>query len=110
MRHLRRRGIGAPFIGVLIATLPACSSRYQYQSIAILNQTGFAFALIYFLEGYIIKPLIFKESMNLNPLMTIVMVMALEELLGFWGIMLALPIARGYQDHLGALPQGDFGS
>jgi putative permease len=31
--------------------------------------------------------------MNLNPLVTIIMVMALGEILGFWGILLALPIA-----------------
>ncbi|WP_232286651.1 AI-2E family transporter [Pelobacter propionicus] len=98
-----------PFIGVLIATLPALFfAWYQYQSIAILSQTGFAFALIYFLEGYIIKPLIFKESMNLNPLMTIVMVMALGELLGFWGIMLALPIAAAIKITWGHYLRGDF--
>lgn len=100
-----------PFIGVLIATLPALFfAWYQYQSIAILSQTGFAFALIYFLEGYIIKPLIFKESMNLNPLMTIVMVMALGELLGFWGIMLALPIAAAIKITWGHYLRGDFSS
>jgi putative permease len=100
-----------PFIGVLIATLPALFfAWYQYQSIAILSQTGFAFALIYFLEGYIIKPLIFKESMNLNPLMTIVMVMALGELLGFWGIMLALPIAAAIKITWGHYLRGDFGT
>lgn len=100
-----------PFIGVLIATLPALFfAWFKYQSIAILSQTGFAFALIYFLEGYIIKPLIFKESMNLNPLMTIVMVMALGELLGFWGILLALPIAAAIKITWGHYLRGDFGN
>lgn len=100
-----------PFIGVIIATLPALFfAWFKYQSIAILSQTGFAFALIYFLEGYIIKPLIFKESMNLNPLMTIVMVMALGELLGFWGILLALPIAAAIKITWGHYLKGDFQS
>jgi putative permease len=100
-----------PFIGVLIATLPALFfAWFKYQSIALLSQTAFAFALIYFLEGYIIKPLIFKESMNLNPLMTIVMVMALGELLGFWGILLALPIAAAIKITWGHYLGGDFGS
>lgn len=39
-----------------------------------------------------VKPLVFKESMDLNPLMTIIMVMALGELMGFWGVLLAIPI------------------
>lgn len=97
-----------PFIGVLLATVPALFfAWFQYQSITLLAQTAFAFSLIYFLEGYIIKPLIFKESMNLNPLMTIVMVMALGELLGFWGIMLALPIAAAIKITWGYYLRGD---
>lgn len=98
-----------PFIGVIIATLPALFfAWFKFQGVAALAQTGIAFGVIYFLEGYIIKPLIFKESMNLNPLMTIVMVMALGELLGFWGIMLALPIAAAIKITWGHVVRGDF--
>ena len=98
-----------PFIGVLIATLPALFfAWFKYQSIDILSQTGLAFALIYFVEGYIIKPLVFKESMNLNPLITIIMVMALGETLGFWGILLALPIASAIKITWGHFVHGDF--
>jgi len=83
-----------PFIGVFIAALPALFfAWFKYQTVAGLVQVAIAYGVIYFLEGYVIKPLVFKSSMNLNPLMTIVMVMALGELLGFWGILLALPIA-----------------
>jgi putative permease len=83
-----------PFIGVFIAAFPALFlTWFKYQTMAGLAQVAIIFGVIYFLEGYVIKPLVFKSSMNLNPLMTIVMVMALGELLGFWGILLALPIA-----------------
>jgi putative permease len=83
-----------PFIGVILAIIPAALfAWFEYQTLAILLKTIGAFSLIYFVEGYIIKPLVFKKSMNLNPLMTIIMVMALGELIGFWGILLALPIA-----------------
>lgn len=98
-----------PFIGVIIATLPALFfAWFKYQAIAVLTQTGIAFGVIYFLEGYIIKPLIFKEAMNLNPLMTIIMVMALGELLGFWGILLALPIAAAIKITWDHAMRGDF--
>jgi putative permease len=33
--------------------------------------------------------------MDLNPLTTIIMVMACGELFGFWGILLAIPLAAG---------------
>lgn len=83
-----------PFIGVILATLPPLFFAYvKFKSGIILFKVIAAFAAIYFLEGYLIKPLVFKESMNLNPLMTIVVVMAFGELMGFWGILLAIPIA-----------------
>ncbi len=100
-----------PFVGVLLATLPALFfAWFKYQAIGVLMQTGIAFAVIYFLEGYIIKPLVFKESMNLNPLVTIIMVMALGETLGFWGILLALPIASAIKITWGHFLRGDFRS
>ncbi len=98
-----------PFIGVIIATLPALFlAWFKFQSAAMLGQTALAFALIYFVEGYVIKPLVFKESMNLNPLVTIIMVMALGETLGFWGILLALPIASAIKITWGHFVHGDF--
>ncbi|MFA7403840.1 MAG: AI-2E family transporter [Pelobacteraceae bacterium] len=98
-----------PFIGVIIATLPALFfAWFKFQSAAMLGQTTLAFGLIYFVEGYVIKPLVFKESMNLNPLVTIIMVMALGEILGFWGILLALPIASAIKITWGHFVRGDF--
>jgi putative permease len=98
-----------PFIGVIIATMPALFfAWFKFQSAAMLGQTVTVFAIIYFVEGYVIKPLVFKESMNLNPLVTIIMVMALGETLGFWGILLALPIASAIKITWGHFVNGDF--
>ncbi len=83
-----------PFIGVILATIPPLFFAYvKFQSGIMLIKVLVAFALIYFLEGYLVKPLVFKKSMNLNPLVTIIVVMAFGELMGFWGILLAIPIA-----------------
>jgi putative permease len=99
-----------PFIGVIIAVFPALFfAWFQYQSMAVLLKILVSFAVIYFLEGYIVKPLVFKKAMNLNPLVTIIMVMALGELLGFWGILLALPIAAAIKIAWGHIIAGDFG-
>lgn len=83
-----------PFIGVFLATLPPLFFAYvKFQNGAIIFKVVGAFAAIYFFEGYLVKPLVFKESMNLNPLMTIIVVMAFGEIMGFWGILFAIPIA-----------------
>ncbi|RNC73232.1 MAG: AI-2E family transporter [Desulfuromonadales bacterium] len=98
-----------PFIGVILATLPPLFFAYvQYQSGVVLLKVIGVFSVIYFLEGYLVKPLVFKESMDLNPLVTIIVVMAFGELMGFWGILLAVPIAaaiRVVSDHV---RRGDF--
>ena len=98
-----------PFIGVIIAVFPALFfAWFKYQSMAVLVKIVIAFGVIYFLEGYIVKPLVFKKAMNLNPLVTIIVVMALGELLGFWGILLALPIAGALKITWGHFIAGDF--
>jgi putative permease len=99
-----------PFIGVVIATIPPLFFAYaEYQSGIILFQLIAAFSVIYFLEGYVIKPLVFKESMDLNPLVTIIMIMAMGELLGFWGIILAVPISGAIKIYCNHLRRADVG-
>lgn len=98
-----------PFIGVILATIPPLFFAYiKFQNGAIIIKVIGAFAIIYFLEGYLVKPLVFKESMNLNPLMTIIVVMAFGELMGFWGILLAIPIAAALKILSMHWRRGDF--
>jgi len=98
-----------PFIGVILATIPPVFFAYlKFQTGLAVIKVISAFAVIYFLEGYLIKPLVFKESMDLNPLMTIIVVMAFGELMGFWGILLAIPIAAALKILSTHLRRGDF--
>jgi putative permease len=98
-----------PFIGVIIATIPALFFAWiAFGSGIIIIKVLIIFSIIYFLEGYIVKPLVFKESMNLNPLLTIIMVMAFGELMGFWGILLALPLTAAIKITWQHWLKGDF--
>lgn len=98
-----------PFIGVILATLPPLFFAYvKFQSGIMLFKVLLAFSLIYFLEGYLVKPLVFKESMNLNPLTTILMVMACGEIFGFWGILLAIPLAAAIKVFANHARRGSF--
>lgn len=98
-----------PFVGVILATLPPLLFGWlTYGTGTVIVKVLVVFAAIYFLEGYLVKPLIFKESMNLNPLLTIIMVMAFGELMGFWGILLALPITAAFKIASSHWLRGDF--
>jgi putative permease len=100
-----------PFIGVIIAMIPALFFAYvKFQSSVILAKVMVSFAVIYFLEGYLVKPLVFKEAMDLNPLTTIIMVMACGELFGFWGILLAIPLAAAIKIFANYARRGAFSS
>jgi putative permease len=97
-----------PFVGVILATLPPLFFAFiKFQSGAMLFKVVAAFAAIYFLEGYVVKPLVFKKSMDLNPLVTILAVMAFGEFLGFWGILLAVPIVAAFKIVSVHLQRGD---
>jgi putative permease len=98
-----------PFIGVIIATVPALFFAYlKFKTGLVLVKVVVTFGAIYFLEGYLVKPLVFKRSMDLNPLLTIITVMALGELFGFWGILLAIPVAAAAKIITVSLERGDF--
>lgn len=98
-----------PFVGVILAAVPALFFAFvKFQSVLVLMKVIAAFSFIYFVEGYVIKPLVFRESMDLNPLLTILMVMALGELLGFWGILLAIPIAASLRIFSAHVKRGVF--
>jgi putative permease len=98
-----------PFVGVILAAIPPLFFAYvKYQNGLILLKVAAAFSVIYFVEGYLVKPLVFRESMDLNPLLTLLMVMALGELMGFWGILLAIPIAASLKIFSGHLASGTF--
>lgn len=46
--------------------------------------------------------------MDLNPLVTILMVMSFGELMGFWGILLAIPIAAALKTLTQHIRKGSF--
>lgn len=100
-----------PFIGVILATLPPLFFAYiKFQSGVALFKVLAAFSVIYFLEGYVVKPVVFKGAMDLNPLVTIIFVMAFGELAGFWGILLAIPIAAAVKILGQHIQRGEFAS
>ncbi|SNB48030.1 AI-2E family transporter [Geobacter sp. DSM 9736] len=83
-----------PFVGAIIAMVPPAFIGYAKSGDVLIIPKVCA---IYFLinvvvEANIIKPFIMRGALQLNPLAVIFSVMALGELMGFWGIVLAVPL------------------
>jgi predicted PurR-regulated permease PerM len=84
-----------PFLGVAVAVIPAALIGYAKSGdLSIIPKVcGAYFIINVLLEGNLIKPLLMKRSLRLNPLTVIFALMAMGELLGFWGVVLAVPLA-----------------
>lgn len=83
-----------PYIGAIIVTLPVV--------ILALMQWGFAahfwyvvavFALIIAVDGNILFPLLFAQTMDLHPIVIILAVLVFGGIWGFWGVFFAIPLA-----------------
>jgi predicted PurR-regulated permease PerM len=84
-----------PLLGVLVAVIPPAFFGYAKSGdLTIIPKVCAAYFFIHvIIEGNLIKPLIMKKTLKLNPLAVIFAVMAMGELLGFWGVILAVPLA-----------------
>jgi predicted PurR-regulated permease PerM len=57
-----------------------------------------AFVIVYQrFENYLVQPLVYGRALNVNPLVTILGVLAGASLLGILGALLAIPVAAGVQ-------------
>jgi predicted PurR-regulated permease PerM len=84
-----------PFLGGVIAVIPPALIGYAKSGdIWIIPKVCAAYFIInVIIEGNLIKPLVMRHTLQLNPLAVIFAVMAMGELMGFWGIILAIPTA-----------------
>jgi predicted PurR-regulated permease PerM len=84
-----------PFLGVLVAIIPPALLGYAKSGdMTMIPKVCAAYFLIHvIIEGNLVKPLIMKSTLKLNPLTVIFALMAMGELLGFWGVVLAIPVA-----------------
>jgi len=84
-----------PFLGIAVAVIPPALIGYAKSGdLWIIPKVIAAYFIInVIIEGNLIKPLVMKHTLELNPLAVIFAVMAMGELLGFWGIILAIPTA-----------------
>lgn len=84
-----------PFLGAMIAVIPAALIGYaESGDLWIIPKVcAVYFVINVIIEGNLVKPLIMRHTLRLNPLGVIFAVMAMGELLGFWGIVLAVPAA-----------------
>lgn len=83
-----------PYVGAAIVTLPVFIIAYfQWGYSTETLYLMIAYAVIQFLDGNLLVPLLFSEMVNLHPSAIIVAVLIFGGLWGIWGVFFAIPLA-----------------
>jgi predicted PurR-regulated permease PerM len=83
-----------PYLGVIVGVLLAgVAALLQYQDALHLLAVIAVFGVGQMLEGMVLSPLLVGDRIGLHPVAVIFAVMAGGQLFGFFGVLLALPVA-----------------
>ena len=83
-----------PYLGVIVGILVAGFAAFiQFQDVVHLVGVSFVFGFGQLLEGFVLSPILVGDRIGLHPVAVIFAVMAGGQLFGFFGVLLALPVA-----------------
>jgi putative permease len=83
-----------PYVGAAVVTIPiAFVAYFQWGFSAEFAYVLLAYAVIQFLDGNILVPLLFSEVVNLHPVAIIAAVLVFGGIWGLWGVFFAIPLA-----------------
>jgi predicted PurR-regulated permease PerM len=94
-----------PF-GIILAGLCAVVFAYIEGGTIDAVKVFVLYAVIQQFEGYLISPLIVKKVTGVTPLVVILSIIAGAQLAGFWGIILAVPVAVCILEYINDLERG----
>jgi predicted PurR-regulated permease PerM len=100
-----------PFFGPILAAVPPTLAAFADSPTKALVVVVI-YVAIHQIEAHLISPMVMARSVQLHPVMVILAVLAMGDLLGFAGVVLAVPTAAVitvlldelYVKHLGAAP------
>ena len=83
-----------PYVGATVVTIPVLLvGFFQWGFTGDLLQVLIAYTVVQIIDGNILVPLIFSETVNLHPISIITAVLVFGGLWGFWGVFFAIPLA-----------------
>ncbi len=83
-----------PYVGAIVVTIPVVIvALVQFGWSAHFAYVIITYAVIIIVEGNLLVPYLFSESMKLHPVVIILAVVVFGGIWGFWGIFFAIPLA-----------------
>ncbi|MCX6152324.1 MAG: AI-2E family transporter [Ignavibacteriales bacterium] len=89
-------GIGhlIPYFGPIIGSIPAMIiSIAQFGNFSMIPSILIMFSIVYALDNGFIQPNIFSKSVDMHPLLIIILIIAGSQVMGVFGMLLAVPTA-----------------
>jgi len=94
-----------PYVGATVVTIPVALIAFsQWGVTSDFVYLLAIYALIQFIDGNLLVPLLFSEVVNLHPIAIIVSVVFFGSLWGIWGVFFAIPLATFIQAVIKAWP------
>jgi putative permease len=83
-----------PYIGAAAVTIPiALVGYFQWGMGSEFYVLMGTYAVLQFLDGFVLVPVLFSDVVNLHPVAIIVAILVFGGLWGFWGVFFAIPLA-----------------
>ena len=95
-----------PYIGATVVTIPvAIIGFFQWGISNEFLALMVVYGIIQALDGNVLVPLLFSETVNLHPVAIIISVLVFGGLWGFWGVFFAIPLATLLKAVMNAWPK-----
>ncbi len=97
-----------PYIGAVIVTVPVVVVALMQWGVS--PQTLYllvAYSAIIVVDGNVLVPVLFSETMDLHPIVIILSVMVFGGIWGFWGVFFAIPLATVADVIMRSWPRGE---
>ena len=83
-----------PIVGAMVVTLPVIVIAFMQWDLSLMFWVlAVGYTVLQIVDGYILVPLIFSETMKIHSLIVIISVLIFGGIWGFWGAFLAIPLA-----------------
>ena len=79
--------------GILVSLIPAIYFSYLSEGVTSALMVAGAYIILHQFEVFLFSPLVIKSVVGLSPLVVIIAALVGFELGGFWGLVLAIPVA-----------------
>lgn len=100
-----------PFLGAAIVTIPIAIVGYaQWGFGELFIYLMIIYAILQFIDGNIVVPLLFSEVVKIHPIAIISAVLVFGNLWGIWGVFFAIPLATVVKAVLDAWPREGSGA